>query len=205
MPHKIFTIKEGKLLINDELMLGNKKVREVLEQSNTSTKFNSGGTRAIQELMFIYYVADFDSPFVRNGYPESEAFMKAKEKIGLPLTWAPNKILTEAIEEYREHQSSVSRDTIIELLKAFRLHKEIVTKVTASLRDSLRASKITRSEASEATNMIGYLMELSKELPKTVRDLKKAIKELETEDSIEHDLLRGTDEAVPESADPTLD
>jgi len=205
MAHKIFIIKEGGLKIADELILANKWVKKIIEQNyDEPTKFKGGGNRAIQELSFVYYMADYNSPLNRHGYDTAEAITKAKEKLGLPLTWKPNEIVNNAIDEYREHQSNVSTDTILELLKAFRLYKDVVSKVRASLAASLKVDKLSKSEATSMTNEIGYLIELSKELPKVTRDLKKAIRELESEDSVDMDKIRGTDEAVPRSADPEL-
>lgn len=204
MAHKIFTIKNEKLVIHDELILADKYVRKIIEQTESTTKFKGGGTRAAEELAFVYYVADFNSPFNRHGYEEADAVREAKKKIGLPFSWKPSKAVYEAIDAYRSHQSNVSTDTILELLKTFRLHKSVIAKVRASLSAAIKTEKLSKSEAAEITGLIGYILELAKEIPKTVRDLKKAIRELETEDELDREQIRGTEENVPESADPDM-
>lgn len=198
---KIFTIKEGDIVIHREVILTFPNFKKILTRDKDRFK-----KKAFKEFCYIYHRADSHSQPNRAGYNKEEAHEYAVDKSGLDKSYRPDILVSKAIGDYRGEQGSVARDTIIELLKTFRFYKDVIVKVRATLESMLKVDKLSHDAAVDILNLIKLAIAEGKEIPIIAKELRKAITELEIDEG-QHDveLVRGTEEAVPMSADPDRD
>ena len=198
---KIFTIKDADIVIHREVILTFPNFKNILTRDKDRHK-----KKAFKEFCYIYHRADSHSLPNRAGYNKDEAHAYAVEKSGLDEKYRPDMLVMKAIEDYKEEQTSVARDTIIELLKTFRFYKDVISKVRATLEAMLQVDKLSHDAAVDVLNLIKLAIAEGKEVPIIARELRKAITELEIDEG-QHDvdLIRGTDTAVPMSANPDTD
>jgi len=198
---KIFTLKDGDVIIHREIILTFPTFKKVLTRDKDRYK-----KKAFKEFCYIYHRADSHSMPNRGGFNKKEAHEYGVDKSGLPADYTPDMLVMKAIEDYREEQSNVARDTILELLKTFRFYKDVIRKVRATLESMLEVPKLSHDAAVDVLNLIKLAIAEGKEVPIIARELRKAITELEIDEG-QHDveLVRGTEAAVPMSADPSKD
>ena len=197
----IFKINEdGKLVVNTIELLSYDSFREIIKRDKTKDL-------AHRELAYIWFMADPESPIFKKGLEGKEAHNFILSKISFPDRWKPDSVVLKGIEDYRDSKLSVVNEVIGELLKSFKYYGNIVKKVRGSITTIMDTNAgLTKTQAQEALDLISTLIEISRTIPKEVRALKDAIKELENDGTYaERTLLRGSDEEVPDSADPNTD
>lgn len=203
MARELIVVKEGKVTINNELILVYKSFNSIWKQDDTNKKYIVGGERAIKEIGYVGIIAGNTSVPNMNGYSEAEADEYARDKLGLPKTWQPSLHIQQAIIDYQDETASVAKDTINELLKTFRLTKLVIAKIRASLQARLTQASLTAEQAVEILNQLGLTIKYAAEVPKITRDLRDAIHEYNVEEDDEDDVrMRGTGEKVPDSMIP---
>ncbi len=198
---KLFSIKDGDIVIHREVVLTFPTFKKILSRDKDRNK-----KQAFKEFCYIYHRSDGHSLPNRAGYTKDEAHTYAVDKSGLPDNFRPDMLVAKAMEDYRDEQTSVARDTIIELLKTFRYYKDVIKKVRATLEGMLKVDKLSYDAAIDILNLIKLAIAEGKEVPIIARELRKAITELEIDEG-QHDVefIRGTESAVPMSADPDKD
>lgn len=198
---KIFTIKDGDVIIHREIILTIPSFKKILTRDKDRFK-----KKAFKEFCYIYHRADHHSLPNRAGYTKEEAHTYAVDKSGLDKGFRPDIQVNIAIKDYRDEQGSAGRDAIVELLKTFRYYKVAITKVRNTLQSILDKDKLSYDEAVNVLNLIKLSIVEGKEIPILIRDLRKAVTELEVDEGAHDvDLIRGTESTVPMSADPAQD
>jgi hypothetical protein len=197
----IFKINEdGKLVVSTIELLSYDSFREIIKRDKTKDM-------AHRELAYIWFMADYESPVYKKGLSDKEAHTFILSKISFPDKWKPDAIVLKAIEDYKDTNVSVANEVIGELLKSFKYYGTIIRKVRTSISTLMDSDAgLTKTQAQELLDLISTLISVSKSIPGEVRVLKEAIKELEKDSGYkEETYLRGTEETVPDSADPMRD
>lgn len=197
----IFKINEdGKLIVNTIELLSYDSFREIIKRDKTKDM-------AHRELAYVWFMADYESPVYKKGLSDKEAHNFILTKISFPDKWKPDTIVKQAIIDYKDTCHSVVNEVIGELLKSFKYYGNIVQKVRKSISDLMDSEAgLTKAQAQELLDLISVIISVSKGIPGEVRSLKEAMKELERDTTLtDRTLLRGTEEEVPDSADPNRD
>lgn len=197
----IFDYKAGMITINRSVILTFPSFKKILTRDKDQRK-----TKAFKEFAYIYHMADGHSLPNRSGYDPKESHTYAVAKSGLDKGFKPDIPIVNAIRDYKDEEGNVAKDNIIELLKTFRFIGVVVKKVRKTLEAMLDVPALSHDTAVQILNLIKLLIAEAKEIPVITRELKKAITELEIDSGV-HDVakIRGTDEEVPGSADPSTD
>ena len=112
MSFKLFDVTEGKLIVNRHEVLTVESFRTILTRTTNKDL-------AFLELAFVYFIADYDSPFNKQGKSTKDATKLAISKLGMPSNWRPDEVVHQAIKDYRDLNNNVAKDLIDELLKIF--------------------------------------------------------------------------------------
>ena len=96
----LFDMKDGKFIVNPERLII-PPFREIWERDKTKTK-----EVAIAELSFVYFVADFESPYAN--FPEDERLERVKADFLTKYKVRGDELLNRAIAKYQEFQSTHS-------------------------------------------------------------------------------------------------
>lgn len=205
MSYSLFVIKNGDLVINKVEVLTIPSFTKILRRDKGSKGDSNGAKKliAFKEFAYIFHVADIKSTPNRNGYDASKAHAYAIEKVGLEPDWKPDDVVEEAINDYKDEQENIATGTIIELLKIYSLKPLIYKKVRRSLEILINKDTLTVEEADAAFGLLDSLIKQGSTMLDITAKLTKSIKELELMDEQEQrEKLRGTEEFVPNSADP---
>lgn len=197
---KLFKIINGDIEINKTELLISIPFRTIIRRDTHRNKY-----KAFNELCYIYYIADLKSLPNLKGYTKTETHVYALEKSGLDINWKPDKVVLDAIELYKDTQSNLSKSTINELLKTFRFIDKVIRKVRVSIEELLVNDKLTKDQALEVIGLIETVIKLGKDVPMLSKELNIAVSELYEEEETDVDLMRGTKERVPNSANPDSD
>lgn len=203
MKYELFSVNEnGKLGIKTKELLTINSFKTIIERDTHKPK-----ERAFKELAYIWFIADYDSPTYLKGLKGKRADEFAKEKVGLPKYWKADEVVLQGIKDYTDCQADVVDDLISEILNSFSYYSRIVVKVRKSIENIIYSdAAITKDQAKELTDLISGTLSMANSIPAEVSNLKKAVGELRRNDNNEdRDFLRGTDETVPDSADPDTD
>lgn len=200
MSVKIFKFDDGTLTVNTIELLGIDSFRSVI-------KANKGAKEhTFKELMYVWLMSDNDSPVQALGKSGKEAIDFAKDKAGLNKDWKPSTDIEKAIEDYKDMNSDVAKEVISELLKIFNYYGKVVIKVRNHLETALNVPALNKTQAEEIISMLKSVIAVSKDIPTEIKNLNIALAELKNaENKVDRDLLRGTDDVVPDSADPSRD
>lgn len=201
MSFKIFKFEDGTLTVDTIELLGIDSFRSIIKGNKTAKE------QTFKELMYVWLMADNDSPVNRQGKSGKEASEFAKAKAGLPKEWKPYPDIERAIVDYADANSSVAKDVISELLKTFGYYSKVVTKVRGHLENTINSSTaLNKVQAEEIVGLIKSIIAISKDIPNEIKNLNVALADLKlTENKADRDVLRGTDDIVPDSADPNRD
>ena len=202
---KLFTIVNGDIVINKVELLTIPEFKTILKRTKHNETPAKKRDRVFSELAYIYHIADSKSLPNTKGYDLKEANFYAIEKAGLDKDWKPDEVILEAIEIYKEENSSIAKDTINELLKTFRFTNKVIIKVRVSIEEILDTEKLSKEQAAEVLGLIETSIKFGRDIPKLSRELNGAINELFEDENDDVVLLRGSKEPVPMSADPDTD
>ena len=198
MSYKLFSLKDGEIVINKVEILTIPPFKEILRR-DTNRKKNV----AFKEFAYIYHMSDVKGLPNRNGYDIIRAKEYSKSKAGLPDDWEADKVVLLAINEYKDEQESLPRNTIMELIKTYAFVGNVFGKIRVAIEELMKPDKLTKDQANEALNLIALLIEQGETIPKLTAKLTSAISQLEQLDDKENrDILRGSNSFVQDSAYP---
>ena len=203
---KIFKVDEsGQLAVNTPELLTVNSFRGIIKRDKAAT--TSTKLLAFKELAYVWWMSDYDSPVVKQGKSTKDGHKFAVVKIGLDADWVADDLVKQAITDYKECQYSVPKEVISELIKAFKNYGTIVNKIRKSL-DTLVATNdtLSRDKAKEALELTSLLIDISKSIPREIKNLKEAMTDLDKEERYDNaERLRGSDDVIPDSANPSSD
>lgn len=205
MAIKLFTLKDGDIVINKIEILTIPTFRKILTRDKGSKGDADGRKKlfAFKEFAYIYHMADYKSTPNSAAYSRSKAHKYALTVTGLPDNYKPDSVVLKAIEYYKKEQFSLPRQTINNLTRAYGMVNNIVDKLTNTLQKWIDKDELTVDEAKSVLNTIELLIEQGNKLPSLTQKLNLAVRELERLEEKElRDKVKGTDEYVPNSADP---
>ncbi len=207
MSYKLFSIKDGDIIINKVEILTIPIFTKILRRDKGSDGDHDGRKKrqAFREFAYIYHMADIKALPNRNGYGRKEANEYSKEAAGLDDKWIADVDIKQAIKAYEKEQESLPRNTILELIKTYRL----IPKITGKLRNAIEVlidtdDALSAEQADSAYGMISSLISQGDDVPKLTAKLVSAISQLEQlEEKDNREVMRGPDgELVPDSANP---
>lgn len=208
MSYKLFTIKDNNIVINKPEVLTIPAFTNILRRDKGSPGDFDGRKKykAFKEFAYIYHMADVKSVPNANGFNKAKANKYAIEKSGLDKDYKPDKVVREAIAIYKEAQDTLPRRTIMELTKTYSFLQNVFIKVRTNIEDILTTDKLTKDQTIEVLDLINVLIQQGEKLPTLTEKLTSAIGQLERADEKNNNtIMRGTDEPVPQSADPDRD
>lgn len=139
------------------------------------------------ELAYIWYVTDRKSPIRRN-YPENEWEYKAKEKLGMPEEWKPDKLVEEACLDWFEITATQTSKVLEELRSSLFSSQRIIGLLrkrldkrmdSMALIEELSGTHVTTDDDTgvdpikEALEDVKKLIELSNKIPETISVIEK--------------------------------
>ena len=202
----LFSISEyGELILNKPAILKHYVYRSIIRRDRGSTGDHEGRRKdfAYKEFAYIYYMADYDSLPNRNGYKLSDKYNYARKAAGLPYSWKPDDTITSAIRVYKEEQTSIQRDIIQKLLCVLHNDYDIIELVDNKIKELIAKPLL---ENVDIDDLLGYqekLVNLSVVIPRRIKDLSIVLEDIEKTEVISiHGKVRGTDDVIPDSADP---
>lgn len=206
MSVKLFNVKEGVLVVNTPEILAVESFKDIIKRDKNVIN-NTTKTLAFKELAYVWFIADYDSPLNKQGKAIKDASKIAIDKVGLDSSWKPDAIIHKAIADYKDLNFNVAKEVIDELLKTFAYYGKVVGKVRKSIEVILDTnSGLTKTQAQEIVELMSTVMAISKGIPNEIKNLTIALTDLNTDATKEYrDQLRGTEETVPDSADPDKD
>ena len=198
MAYELFKLSDdGEIVINKIAILTIPAFKKILRRDESRSK-----TQAFKEFAYIYHIADSQSVPNKNGQTDKEAHAYASNMAGLG-DYKADAVVIEAVRIYEIEDHSEAKDTIMELLRIYAFTKKIFVKVRQSIELSLIEDELSTDKTNELLGKISTVIDYGNKIPQLTKDLQKAIRDLEIEDdNINLEILRGTDEVVPSSADP---
>lgn len=205
MSYQLFEIKDGDIVIKKVEILTVPSFTKIFRRDKGSEGDYDGRKKlqAFKEFAYIYHIADSKSTPNKKGYNTKSAHNYSVMMAGLPDVYKPDIIVIQAIKDYRLEDSSIAKETIIELIKTYAFIRRTFGLIRKTIEKTLDKDTLTGDEAKELISQVNTLISLGESVPDTTKKLKKAITDLELEDNArQQDILRGTDETVPTSANP---
>lgn len=205
---KLFILKNYNLEIDKDEVLLHKPFAKIFRRDRNPNK-----TTAFKELKYIYCIADHKSKANQDGFNETETLKYALEVSELPNNYVPDELVLEAIQLYKKLNSTVVRETNLELLKTFNnfskaieiLREDIEFKINELKTNSGLTVDQKNSLRKALLEQLTEVMTLSGKIPKAIDDLHYSIKKVkEEEDKLDGNLMRGG-QAIVDSMDPEND
>jgi len=197
MSISLFKLSDGNLVVNTIELLGIDSFRSIIKDNKGAKE------HTFKELMYVWLIADNNSPINKLGKSGKEANNMAIEKAGLSADWKPSNSIKQAIVDYKDFNSNIATDVVSELLKVFGYYTKVVGKVRKSIENLLESEALNKTQAIELVELMNTVITISKNIPNEVRNLNEALTEFQKNESkAEYDIMRGSDEEVPDSADP---
>lgn len=198
--------EDGNVIINKIEVFTINSFKSILTRDKNSG-VNGGKAIAFKELAYVWFMGDNTSPVHTKGLTGSEAHSFACKHIDMPKGWTPDGLVKQAIKDYKELNDTAFSDVVSDLIATFRYYSKIVSKVKKSIEHHLESKEaLTKDQAGELVNLMQVILNISKAVPKEIKSLNETLKDLQ-EDKVKEqvDLLRGTEDSVPDSADPHRD
>jgi hypothetical protein len=197
MSLSLFKLVDGNLVVNTIELLGIDSFRSIIKDNKTAKE------HTFRELMYVWLLADNKSPINKLGKSGKEAVQMAIEKAGLSNDWKPSSSVKQALVDYKDFNSNIAEDVVSELLKVFGYYTKVVGKVRKSIENLLEGEALNKTQTIELVELMTTVITISKSIPHEVRNLNEALVEFQkNETKAEYDIMRGSDEEVPDSADP---
>lgn len=166
----LFDMKDGKFIVNpDRIIIP--PFKTIWERDKSKSK-----ETAINELAYIYFVADYDSPYAN--FPEAEKTERVAIDFLAKYKITPDTLVNEAVNKYKEFQSTHS----MRLLNSARATADKMSNYFDNIDfdeedDSGRLKYVAKDVASTLSN-IGKIVESLDKLEEKVK------KEIKTETKI---------------------
>lgn len=212
---KIFTVKEGLLVLNLEELRGIRPFRDVLARDKGSEGDHDGRKkyRAFKEFYYIYYVADFSSFGNLSKYNEKELHIHAVKESGLEDTYKPDALIKECIDWYKCAQLELAPS--IPFLQAaigtLKSSHRVVEKLGEGIEHILETLKTPEGEtpniaeilavSKTAADQLELLLDISARIPKAIENL-EALEERVKKEQSKDEIVRGG-KKKGNRADPT--
>jgi hypothetical protein len=178
----VFIVKDNDIIFDyDELKLLPTIIDLYNRDKNTEKKYFK------QELIYIWYICNFNSPGIRNGYNEARLKKEAVLFAKFQIDYRPDTLVNRAIKEYSEYCGGASVKYAQSLLTALNHSQEAINIISDRMSADLDEIKqLVKSADPEdklraRTNMKGVLSDieeiqrLSNSAPKAVENVKKAL------------------------------
>jgi len=205
MSYKLFSLKEGDIIINKLEILTVPTFTTILRRDKGSDGDSTGRKKlqAFKEFAYIYHMGDVKSLPNRNGYTSKAAVAYSKDAAGLSVDWVADSVIKDAIRIYRKEQDSLPRRTILDLLRTYNVIGKVTGKLRLAIESAADEDSISVEKAAELFKTIALLIEQGDELPKLTAKLTSAISQLEQiEEKSNREIKRGSESFVPDSAYP---
>lgn len=166
----IFSVDINKeLIINKPVVTSIPAFRAVLSRDRGSKGDSQGKMKlmAFKHLLYIYYVADLRSSLVLDGTKKSMIHSEALLMTGLPDTFRVDKVISTAIEKYKEMQLDTPEiRMLVSLKRGLALASKVVEVLIAKIEDDLEyyatADLVATSEGD--LEVLGKEVDAEKEL-----------------------------------------
>jgi len=204
---KIFTYQEGEFYINKKDILFHPTFKEILKRNKGITGDLDGRRKLLnlEELKYIWVVADYDSYPNRHGFSDAEAREYAESIAKLHTDWKPDDVVNDAIEVYRDYQADVTKDEIKELLMTFRNNTRIIKIIRLNIKTKLTAPILTPADIKDLLDYQKTLLSIAGDVPKQVALLHIALDNITKSKVDPYNKMRGSEEEAPDSANPDTD
>lgn len=219
----IFTLENGLLVINKDEVRGYPVFRAILERDKGSEGDAQGRKklRAFKEFIYIWIVASMYSYPNKGGYNDKETHIEAVKMAQLEDGFKPDKLIKDAIEEYKRQQKIMTPtiNSINTSLKGLRISDTIAQNIIASMESTIELQEVIkkkREESGEPVNLaselatnqglieqLNQVIEISNKLPKTIEVLEALEVRLAKEESAKAQVRGGRNK--PNRADPKRD
>lgn len=206
MAIKLFSVGDNlELIINKNALLGFTSFKNIIRRVVPIEGDSDGRKKeyAKRELLYIYHIADMYSLPNTKRYNKKQAHNYALSKSGLPMGYVPDIEVEQAIMDYKLEQSNVGSETVDEIIKTFNLTQKIIKMARLSIEGYLVKGTLNKDEMKEMLGILQNVITFSSEVPALIKELYKAIIESEITNDSNVDLVRGTNEPVPDSMDPS--
>lgn len=202
----IFTFNtDGALIIDRPEVLTIASFKAILDRDK-----NTGGSykaMAYKELAYVWLLGHPASPIYTKGLSGKDAHSFAKAKVGLPNDWKVDAVIEQAIKDYKECNADIFDDVVEDLIITFKYYSKVIKKVRKSIEQQLdRTEALTKDQSEQLVGLMTTILNISKIIPKEILSLKEVLVQLqESKIKDDRDMIRGTEEYVPDSADPDKD
>lgn len=161
----IFDMKDGKFIVDPNAIII-PPFKDIWERDKSKTK-----ETAINELCFVYFAADFNSPYIT--FPEDEKIERIKQDFLVKNKLKPDSLLLHSIEVYKQFQETHS----MRLLNSARVAADKMSTYFNNINfddedDSGKLKYVAKDVASTLAN-VGKIVE---SLDKLEEKVKKEIK-----------------------------
>lgn len=160
---KLFEMKNWELTISEEAY-GITPFKKILERDKSKEK-----EKAMKEMLFIYFYSDVksDYQYITNKKDKAE---EIKKDIGLPKSWKIDKVIENAIELYVKRSQTIIEKLYVQSMKSA---SEI-----GNYLENTKALLEERDKMERPVTDINKISQSVQRVPKLMRDLKEAYKEV---------------------------
>lgn len=160
---KLFEMKNWELTVSEEAY-GITPFKKILERDKSKEK-----EKAMKEMLFIYFYSDVksDYQYITNKKDKTE---EIKKDIGLPKSWKIDKVIENAIEIYVKRSQTIIEKLYVQSMKS-----------ASEIGNYLENTKILLEERDKMGKPVTDINKISQSVqrvPKLMRDLKEAYKEV---------------------------
>jgi len=159
---KLFELKGWELQVSEEAW-GLSPFSKILKRDKTK-----GKEKALKEALFVYFWSDVRSNYIH--MPDEVKLLEIKGDIGLPDKWEKDSVIDEAIELYGRVSTSVIEKLYLQSLKSAQAIGDYLENAAVLLAE--------RDNNGRPVNDIAKITGAVQKVPKLMRDLKDAYKEV---------------------------
>lgn len=160
---KLFQMKNWELTVSEEAY-GIVPFKKILERDKSKEK-----EKAMKEMLFVYFYSDVksDYQYITNKKDKSE---EIKKDIGLPKSWKIDKVIEDAIDVYTKRSQTIIEKLYVQSMKSA---SEI-----GNYLENTKALLEERDKMGKPVTDINKISQSVQRVPKLMRDLKEAYKEV---------------------------
>ncbi|MDY0387845.1 MAG: hypothetical protein RBT65_12125 [Methanolobus sp.] len=146
---------------------------------------NRKKTGAMGIFSFIYFYADYKSPYVK--YVEEERIDILKRDLGLSDDFKITQEIRLAIDMYKELNETISVSTLTDVRNAILMSGQVIKELTQSIKSTLLGTDEDESDIDVAVDRLNKLLTLSEKLPKVlnvIESLEEKVKIEQSKDTV---------------------
>lgn len=157
----------------------------------------------IAEFTYIYVIADPKSFPNRQGFNSSDKHTYALELAELPSHYTPDKLVTNAINKYKELKVTAITSLVLELLNSIDISTRVVRKLNRELELKLEKNNMTEDDLYKLKGQLDTVLNLHGKIPSLKTSLNSYKIQLEEEAKSDNKkVIRGTNEEIADSMNP---